>query len=662
MSPEHTVVPRPVDWRTWYLWVAACASAEALFALAATAFEAGFDAYPFAVFGGLGILLPLLAMNAMPVLLQWAVLRRIAPKLRWWTWLAAASLAWGLSMSLEIAGVGLDRISQEFSLAARSIRTSGGYDLALADVLGLPWGDTLVYTGAVAVVTLLPLCALLARASGIRWPVVLIAAVAGACTATTVAQIYLLNGVLDDLPGLGRALQSRFWSDRMGELCLRAATGAIWGATSALVISRFVSSREAVRRASRFAMEGRSGLAVMLGSMVLIVVLAPVCAIGFVPYKAEAASAKLRRAFTFAPSEDRSSGEEVIRYSHSVPVKPARYVEARFAPDGRNFLMVTADGRLARIEVTSGELMGFVGDPLGRFSFHDEAWSPDGSYLALRSDGDDVITPYDRYRKARVRVRVLAAPGYTAVGEYVHRGDECFNYAGSGPSVMFAAEGKTLWVVCGHYVSPKPDSVMAIRLEVPSMRLLEVRRFGDRAVGERVNGLASVGSSIWYWQGLYGVPKRLLVRDLTNDRDVVALNDLDRVLQTDNFFLGGIRPTQDRIGIGYRVGSPGQGTHREGWMVFDVRSGALLEKREQPGPPKGVTRYSHDLPNDLRVETTFRDDSRAGDLEVFDGVAGRRLQHLSTPAQRLAGLSPDGRWLVMNAFDQRVLRIYRVTP
>jgi len=64
----------------------------------------------------------------------------------------------------------------------------------------------------------------------------------------------------------------------------------------------------------------------------------------------------------------------------------------------------------------------------------------------------------------------------------------------------------------------------------------------------------------------------------------------------------------------------------------------------------------------LRIQVIWRPDSKAGEIDVFDSISREHRQHLVTRAQRPVGSSPDGRWLVMNAFEDEALRIYRMTP
>lgn len=661
MTSGPKALTRSVDWSTWFLWVAVCAAEPVLFAIAATAFgKPVLETDPHATLIRWSLLILIVITLPAPVLLQWTVLRRIAPKLRWWIWLAGALVAWGVSTVLVLKARELSDAGRQFAITALLINTSSAYPATLSDLLGLPWGRTLISTVAVAAATMLVPTWIFARVAGMRWYVVLIAVIAGACTATTVDQIYNLYGFHIDTLGMGSALNGLSWARRMGELCLRAATGAVWGASSGLVIAQLIRKGDSELRRSHFAIHGAGGLAVMLASILTIAAAAPVCAIGLDPYKARAGLAELRKAFSFPPSSDISEGEEVLRFSHLARVDPTQYSMAHFAPDGKSFITVTAGRRLLRIDVENGKSLGTVGDQFGRHERHGLAWSHDGSFLALRTDGEEVAIPNTPYTRHRARFRIYALPEHKVAGEYSHREDECFD-SFADPSMMFELDGKSLWVLCGQYAYPGPDSLLAIKLEVPSMRVLQLRRYGESAASQQVRGLARIGPSIWYWQHRTGKAEQLRVRDLSRDQDVVYLRDLDQACFADNFTSQEVRLSENRISLRYHGGSDGQTTIKR-WLVFDTRSGSLIERKDEPNPTVASSRAVSETPKNLRIETTWREDSKAGKIDVIDSVSGKQRQHISSLAQRPVGISPDGRWLVMNAFEQKALRIYRAMP
>jgi hypothetical protein len=152
------------------------------------------------------------------------------------------------------------------------------------------------------------------------------------------------------------------------------------------------------------------------------------------------------------------------------------------------------------------------------------------------------------------------------------------------------------------------------------------------------------------------------VRDLTHDREVGRLRDLNQPRFTDGLTpLQDDRLTEDRIKLRY-AGPTSDGGLVMRRLIFDLRSGDLVEKRDEPRSPADGHRSTLELSDGLRVETTWRDDSKAGEIDVIDNASGVRRQHIFTHAHWPGEISPDGRWLVMNAIDVPALRIYRVTP
>jgi hypothetical protein len=71
---------------------------------------------------------------------------------------------------------------------------------------------------------------------------------------------------------------------------------------------------------------------------------------------------------------------------------------------------------------------------------------------------------------------------------------------------------------------------------------------------------------------------------------------------------------------------------------------------------------ARDIGHGLRLEARWQNDSKTGELIVHDAATGRQRQRIVSVSQRPLGVSPDGRWLVTYAPDQRAMRFYRVNP
>jgi len=659
---------RFLSWNIWLAWILVCAADPVFSAAVATALQTlwlPFDPNARSIDDST---LVFIVSLVAPVLLPWAVLRRMA-RLRLWVWLASVLIACGVWLLLELKFGGLSGAQREFFVATQKLR----YDLSLLGILGLTWGWLLLSTAAfTAAIALAPAWAF-ARAAGLRWYVPLLAAIVGACTVAAVDQVYHLYGFhvrAYQIQQMQGAMNGWSWMERAQELWLRAGTGALGGAVGGLAFAMLIARGASPGpTGSRRFIRGPRGVAATLASALVIAIAAPAGRLALDPAMRTAGSNWLSKAFSRTPSRDIAEGEEILRYSHTAsvaPPTPPAYPTVSFAPGGGSFLTLAADRRLRRIDTATGREAGALGERLGPDEGFAVAWSPDGRFLALRTDGEAVSIPNTPYTRHRARFRVYALPDYDIVGEYSHQNivgshqkGECFDsYA--NPSMMFEADGGSLWVVCTQFDGPTPNSLMAIQLEVPSMKVLGLRYYGTSAAGEAVRGLTRAGGSIWYWQWSSAYSHQFWVGDLGNGREVAHLRDLKQSHLAGDLVSTDAQVTEGRITLRYRNDSWPPTITR--WLVFDTRSGELLERRDEAAAPSDPNRVVLKASDDLRIATISRQDSLAGEIDVLDSASGRRRQHIRTLAQRPIGISPDGHWVVMHAFEQRTLRLYRVGP
>jgi hypothetical protein len=650
-----------LDGNAWWSWIAVCAAEPILLAIVATAFSKQvLETDPLAALIRWSLLLLIVVAVPAPVVLTWHVLRRMAPNLRFWIWLGAVLAAMVASAVWATNAGQLGRGERDFALAVFKVRS----DITVMEFIGLPWGRLLASTAAAAAATLFVPAWVFARAAGFRWYAPLLAAICGACAAAVADQMYYFFDLHRSvLTGMGHAMNGWSWRARIGEMCLLAGTGVVWGAASGFVLALFARKHaDSDEHRPLFAVHGAPRPAVMLAVALVAAVVAPTGSYVFDAHRARATSNWVRKVFSSAPSNDVSEGEQLLRYLHAAEVRPGQYPTATFSPDGGSFVTAAADRTLVHVDTATGKTLGSIGHPLVRDEYHSLVWSVGGRFLALRTAGEEVPIANTDYTRRRSRFRIYSLPDYGVVADYTHRDDECFDSLGTYTSMMFERDDKSLWVVCGHYANPRPEDVMAIELEIPSARVLQLRYFGDRAVSARVRGLARSGDGVWSWQHSGGKPEELRVRDLTRDREVMYLSDLQQPRFADNLpAQQGDRLADDQITLRYRGASP-DGRSIERRLVFDARSGELVERRDEPRLPPGLNRYELEMSGKLRIETSWQDDSKAGEIDVFDSVSGERRQHILTHAQRPIGASPDGRWLVMYALENAALRIYRLTP
>jgi hypothetical protein len=339
-------------------------------------------------------------------------------------------------------------------------------------------------------------------------------------------------------------------------------------------------------------------------------------------------------------------------------------------PDGRSAIVRTVDHTLVQVDLATGlalrQLAGAFA-PLERYAI---VWSPDGRYLALRSNGAEVPIPSTHYTQHQSRVRLYALPDLTLAGEFSNSAGGCF-YNFPREPMLFSNDSKSLWLVCDHQYAPKPDDPMAIRLDVPTMQALDFRHHGEGAESGETRGLERIGDSVWAWQFPYG-GKPFRIRDLTHDREIVTVSMPIELI-------GELTAQSDQSQVdeqairlkfcGVPPGAPSD-TDPASWICrtlsFETRTGALIGSadegdRRSPDPATNLPR-SVLTGHGLRVEAFWREDSKTGEIIERDSATGRERQRIVSIAQRPLQMSADGVWLMTVAIDGGALRLYRIRP
>jgi hypothetical protein len=680
MNPTEWSPPerlRPVTWPIWLAWVLVSALVPVFRTISATAFDKQISRsadHRALIANGL-LALVAFAILAPPVL-QGIVLKRVLPRLSvalWFFCIVVSALLWfalmqnryGHGPALIEAGF---RTESQLYLAALTQRLAG--TLTAAHILDLPWGPFLLWTIATTALTsFLPAWAL-GTASGLRRATLLFlaASIVGAFVSGIVDQIYQMT--FDDRPPNQWALNGLSWTERFHVLAARSGVGAVWGATTAifvvLMIRRFGNAR--APEAPLFAIPRPGGLALVLLAALLIAVMVP-----FVDYLAGprgllAGVPKLVRAMSPAPSQDNSQGETVLTYSHDIANAVATMPVVAMAPDGQSAIVRTVDHNLMQIDLATGHAVRQLAGTLAPLERQTIVWSPDGRYLALRSDGAEVPIPNSHYTRHQSRVRLYTMSDLTLAGEFSNSEGECFDgYARE--HMLFSRDGKSLWLVCRQFYSPNPDDPMAVRLDVPTMRLLDVRRYGDGAQSGGIEGLEQIGDSVWSSQFPHsGKPFR--VYDLTHERDIVTVPMPVELIRNLTAQTGSSQVDEKSIRLNF-CGVPPSEPINTGpassicrTLTFDTQTGALIgsvdERDHRASNPAAGLPNSTLSGHGLRIESFWREDSKTGELVVRDSVTGRERQRVVSIAQRPLQMSADGAWLMTVAVHGGGLRLYRM--
>ncbi|MBR0754713.1 hypothetical protein JQ604_21205 [Bradyrhizobium jicamae] len=610
------------------------------------------------------ILALIVVATLAPPLLQGLVLKRILPRLSllfWFCCVALSAIAWFAMMVVSQGHGGLIaagfRTQTELQNLARAQHLAG--TLNATHIVDLPWLPFLLWTIATNVLmSLLPAWAL-GMASGVRRATLLflVASIVAAVVSGIVEQIYQIG--FDDRPPHWWALNGLSWPERFHVLAARAGVGAVWGATAAIFVILMICriNDTGAKQTRAFVTHRARGLAVVFAAPLLIALLAPFAGYLAGPDGVVNGAPKLRRVLSTAPSRDRSQGETVLAYSHdiAIPVAPTSAIE--IVPDGRSAIVRGADHAVVQVDIANGQVIRRLADPLAPLESYAIAWSPDGRYLALRSNGKKVSIPNTYYSRHQIRIRIYALPEMTLAGEFANSEGSCFDvYARN--SLIFSNDDNSLWLVCGQFYAPKPDDLMAIRLELPTMRVHDIRRYGPTAESGPIQGLERIGESIWAWQFPAG-DKPFRVHELIRDRDVVTVA-LPTALVGGMTSQSGISQIDERaIQLNFHGTPPGISgeTGPASWILrtltFDTQTGALIGTVDKKDPP--IPNSADQPPNSslsghgLRIEAFWRADSKTGEIVLRDQASGRERQRITSIAQRPLQLSADGRWLMTRA-------------
>jgi hypothetical protein len=615
-----------------------------------------------------------LAMLAPPIM-QGLVLKRVMPKLSvgfWFFCVVLSGIAWLVLTQSRGHGPGLIEAGfqtrSQLQGAALPQRLAG--TLNASHILNLPWGPFLLWTIATGALTSLVPAWALGKASGRRRTTLLFlaAAIAGACAAAIVEQVYDMTIVHRQLGNW--ALNGQSWAQRFQVLAVRSGVGAVWGAVTALVVVLMTRQPGAATapKAWHFVAHRPAGLALALMAPLLIALLAPFVGYLAGPRGLVAGAPELRKAVSLAPSQDRSQGETVLAYSHDVALPLARIPAPAISPDGQSAIVRAADHTLMQVDLATGRGMRQLAGPLAPLDRHALAWSPDGRTLALRSNGAEVPIPNTRYTHHQSRLRLYALPDLTPAGEFSNSEGACFDVFAREP-MLFSPDSKSLWLVCGQYTAPKPDDPMAIRLDVPAMQVLELRRYGEGAESGEIRGLERIGDSVWAWQFPHdGPPFR--IRDLTYARDIVTVPIPAELIGKLTAQTGQSQLDEQTVRLNF-CGVPPSAPANAGpasWICrmlsFDTRTGTLIGSVDNvdhriPNPPVSLPKHTLSG-HGLRIESFWQEDSKTGELVVRDSATGRERQRIVSIAQRPLQMSGD--WLMTLAVNGSGLRLYRIQP
>jgi len=664
-------------WITWLAWIIVCATIpviNATFAAAMSKEVRPSDPNAIAIRQGLIWLVVVTAI--LPPVLEWLVLRRIAPKLGLETWSAMAVVAGGVWFCIMSGAFfrwpGGFQWSANLSYPSRIVRMAWAEQRMLGDptigqFITLPWHRLVLSSiASTAMVYTLPIVVLAHRGGGGFW-ILWTAAMAGAIASSSVDALY---HIADNFRlGADRELNGISWTARFIELAYRVGAGATWGAVSGIVYI-LVSARTKTTQSTLLPTPTPWRV---LAAVVAIAIAAapPLMTYATGPKGWVAGFPALRRTLTLAPREDSYQGEALLMYSHRTDLAVHAYPNAMFSPDGTHLAVTAANHSVADIDARTGHQLGIFGDVPIAFERTSWMWTPDSRYLILRSWGSNTSDQSWARKNNETRLRIFDRESHHPISDW-ESGDSSCGDSYASPSMLVDAGAQSFWILCGRSVAPRPDDALAIHLSLPSLKKIGEAHYGDTADTGESRGLVAIDGRPVSW---HAPPKgdRIFLVDLQSGALAYKLVDLDApdrgasmTFQTSQTVFARDRtvlrycglptntlPKEDRKAILAAI------NHCRN-LTFNLQTGALLDVQETDRMSAFARSAIEVGGRRLLVATKNDPASKTGFIIVKDADNGRELQRITTAAQEYVAASPDGRNIVTREVDSAQLRFYRI--
>ncbi len=652
-------------WRLWLVWIAVCAFSSVLWLTASTSQYSLWREVAIPEWRQYFALVLLLLALTLPRVLEWAVLKQIAPGLRLPTWFGAMALAgivWALIVFAALKfGVSSKSWFQpsQFDRLAKIDLHSYRLDTSFGGFFQIRWSSlvaSIVIT--IALVSFVP-ALVLAWRSKQKIVLFIAAAIVGALSAELGNLYFDFSGYRPTTNSLRALLDKHFI-----EVVRHGARGALWGGASGFVYVAWMYLRplghEAVGLKSQM---GRAGaLLLFLAGLVLM---APTIAYVLGPHGIRAGFPGLRKLFTAAPKTDHSTGKKILSFSHRSEVPVYKFTWAKLSPDGRSLLANLPDRTPVLLDLATGKQTGTFAKREFRNERQDTIWSPDSRYIVVRSWGAEVAIPKTIYSRHESRIRVFRRDGLKQVSDWQSTGKSCFDSQKS-PAVMFAPDSASIWILCGEN-DQRGSDLVAVRLSFPRLELIGERNNGNSAQFFWLQGLVELDGRIASW---HHTKEKLIVRDLLSGTVRYQLDGLTSPELGSNLTF---QPGWTTIGSGVAIlrycGFPTDHIPKEDRaaimaainrcrvLTFDLGSGSLREAREmnrfgiRHEIQVGSSRYF--------LRSLHKPTSKIGEIAVIESDTDSIQQKITTVAQTILAVSKNSNYVVSREIDSDYLRFYR---
>ncbi len=670
-----------MTWQLWRQWIAVGAVVPVFLAITIMALDKQFlDSDPWAALIRFATLIVLISAFTLYVALPWIVLRKLAPRLGLGKWILCL-----IGMLMIFSMLYQPDTYFSFFIQLKRAFNSASYQVAFDrpvqwfEVLMLPWHKLLLPTAIQTGLLWLPAAIVLgltAKRMSRVWAFWL-AIILGSCAAAVSTELYQVSHVYNFL-SIGQ-MNGEPWSDRIDAMVLHAVSGAIGAAFSGLGLAYMFSAVEKQVSARRF----NISILKPVGIAVCCIFTVAVWFAGefFVylngPMGLRVGAPSLVKRFTAAPAVDRSEYEPILSLSHQAAAMTHHwpdesYARVGFAPDGKTFLLFIQDRQLARIDIQTGEVVGLIAEPFHHYDRQTYLWTSDGKYFVLKNNGKEVAIPNTRFTSHQTRLRVYALPDYTLISDTAASGDWCFNTT----SEVAEDPGGGLWIKCSQYAKPQAGDLMAIKYELPGLRIAERRRYEESAESGEMQTFRQVNDDVWVVQRKIDQKLEIRLSSLNNRFQPLVFQGFENNEMAGGLTYQGVSFEQNRLKIRFcgsasKVSNPPDELTEAPWgpsfcrtVIYDVATGKYLGLSDRPETRNsmrpGSTQVHQVEYGDMVIEGRWATNSKAGYLIVRDRESGKIRQRIETVAQRPIAISPNGKWLISHAFDVRKLRIYAI--
>lgn len=607
------------------------------------------------------VVLTLLGIPLLIPVLQWLVLRRVVVKLKLLTWYFTALVSW---IMFVVALSFMERSKLELAFSNALFQLNALPSIHFLDILSLPWLMLFAYVLILTIASALLPSLILGSRSNRAWYYFLVAAIAGALAAAIVEQIYAIAGWYQSYD------DHSLWGWRwLGVLAFKAGMGGMAGTVSGITYM-YLTERVDLKKV----IDHQTWLGLVFLPVVLtILMLAP----PLINYLSQPQGVRnlygfLTKTLSLAPGKDQSSGDRIISYSHQVETKPY-FPYLIFAPDSQSFLTLDEERQLVQIATVNGQQIRKFAEPLGKHKTYDVAWSGDGRYFALRTQGDEIKFNDSHYSSYSSRIRLYSLPDYVVRADYNTRQESCFE-THNRSSMAFAQGSSSLWILCGNPNSnDQAGKILALNLTIPTLRPIPSQNYSAARGYRDAHQLQQTERGVFAIQ-IRSLPDKdvsLLFTSLSTNSAQLEITGLEQPhwagkltpqftsLYKDKFefhFCGNSSEVADPIA--QEIKPQVHGFCRT--LVFDFATGKYLSKRDELKPQDDFERRDLLSPDrGLQVTARWREFEKSGELDIADHDT-KQAQKIKSLAQRPLEFSPDKHWLITYTDNEKRFRVYKV--